>query len=160
LFLIKLSLKKIPNGLKSFFDHENVALAIKIFSSSSKAATIKLISSFFSYFLLSSPIRLPIFSLFSNEPDLGTEIDPGMVMTPFPSSILGQDLNPQPHDRESNLLTTRPDWRPQTFFELLCVHQYFYKHTLPDLWNETFYNLIHVGLLQWLYSYFYWMSTL
>jgi hypothetical protein len=43
------------------------------------------------------------------EPDLGTEIDPGMVMTPFPSSILGQDLNPQPHDRESNLLTTRPD---------------------------------------------------
>jgi hypothetical protein len=38
-------------------------------------------------------------SLFSIEPELGTEIDPGMVMTPFPSSILvetRQDLNPQP----------------------------------------------------------------
>jgi hypothetical protein len=43
---------------------------------------------------------------FSNEPELGTEIDTGMVMTPFPSSILGRDSNPQP---ESNLLTTRPD---------------------------------------------------
>ncbi len=44
---------------------------------------------FFLIFLLACLIRLPIISLFSNEPELGTEIDPGMVMTPFPSSILG-----------------------------------------------------------------------
>ncbi len=42
---------------------------------------------------------------FINEPELGIEIDPGMVMTPFPSSILGRDSNPQPYDRESNSLT-------------------------------------------------------
>jgi hypothetical protein len=50
------------------------------------------------FFLLTCPMRLPIFSLFSNEPELGTEIDPGMVVTPFPSSILGRDSNPQPYD--------------------------------------------------------------
>jgi hypothetical protein len=31
-----------------------------------------------------------VFSLFSNEPELGTKIDPGMVMTPFPSSLLDE----------------------------------------------------------------------
>jgi hypothetical protein len=36
------------------------------------------------------PIRLPVFSLFSNEPELGTEIDPGMDKTPFISSILDE----------------------------------------------------------------------
>jgi len=30
-----------------------------------------------------------------NEPEMGAGIDPGMVLTPFPSSI-GQDLNPRP----------------------------------------------------------------
>jgi hypothetical protein len=65
---------------------------------------------FFNIFLLACPIWLPIFFLyFQNEPELGTEIDPGMVMTPFPSSILGRNLNPQPYDHESNSLTTRPD---------------------------------------------------
>ncbi len=43
--------------------------------------------SFFNNVLLACPIRLPIFSLLSNEPELGTELDPGMVMTQFPSSI-------------------------------------------------------------------------
>ncbi len=63
-------------------------------------------------FLLACPIRLSIFSLFSNEPELCTEINPSMAMTPFPSSILGRDSNPQPYDHESNLLTTRPDQCP------------------------------------------------
>ena len=54
------------------------------------------------------PFGYLYFSLFSNEPELGTEIDPGMVMTQFPSSILGRDLNPQPYDRKLNSLTTRP----------------------------------------------------
>jgi hypothetical protein len=48
-------------------------------------------------FLLACPIQLPIFSIFSfNEPDLVTEIDPGMVITPFPSCTFGRDSNPQP----------------------------------------------------------------
>ncbi len=48
-----------------------------------------------------------------NEPELGAEIDPGMAFEPFPSSIwIRQDSNPQPLDRESSLLTTRPDFRP------------------------------------------------
>jgi hypothetical protein len=45
-----------------------------------------------------------------NEPELGAEINP---FNPFPSSIwIRRDLNPQPLDRESSLLTTRPDLRP------------------------------------------------
>ncbi len=39
-------------------------------------------------FMLAWPIWLPVFSLFSNEPELGTEIDPGMAITTFPSSLL------------------------------------------------------------------------
>jgi len=46
-----------------------------------------------------------------NEPGLGAWIDPGMALTPFPSSI-GWDLNPQPSNCESSLLSTRPDFRP------------------------------------------------
>ncbi len=68
--------------------------------------------------MLACPIRLPIFSLFSYEPELGKEIDPGMVMTPFPSSILGRDSNTQPYDCKSNSLTTRPDRYP--FWISLC----------------------------------------
>ncbi len=48
-----------------------------------------------------------IFILFSNEPELGAEIDPGMVMTHFHHWI--RDSNSQPNDRELNLLSTRPD---------------------------------------------------
>ena len=55
-----------------------------------------------------------------NEPELGAGINPGMAFNPFPSSILDktrQDLNPQPLDRESSPLTTRPDFHPkQTVF--------------------------------------------
>jgi hypothetical protein len=50
-----------------------------------------------------------------NEPELGVGIDPGMAFNPFPSSILDKtrrDSNPQPLDRESSPLTTRPDFRP------------------------------------------------
>ncbi len=63
-----------------------------------------------------TPIGYLYFSYFSmNEPEFGGGIDPGMALNPFPSSILDktrQDLNPQPLDRESSLLTTRPDLRP------------------------------------------------
>jgi len=44
-----------------------------------------------------------IFLFFYNEPELGVEIDPGMALTPLPSSI-GQGLNPQPSDSEPSAL--------------------------------------------------------
>ncbi len=36
---------------------------------------------------------------FCNEPELGVGIDPGMALTPLPSSI-GRGLNPRPSDCE------------------------------------------------------------
>ncbi len=43
------------------------------------------------------------FLIYYNEPELGAEIDPGMALTPLPSSI-GLELNPRPSDCEpSNL---------------------------------------------------------
>jgi len=44
-----------------------------------------------------------IFLFFYNEPELGVEIDPGMALTPLPSSI-GQGLNPRPSDHELSAL--------------------------------------------------------
>ncbi len=61
------------------------------------------------FFCWYAPFGFLYFSSFSNEPEMGTEINPGMVMTPFPSSTLGQNSNPQPYNHESNLLTTRLD---------------------------------------------------
>jgi len=43
-----------------------------------------------------------IFLFFYNEPVLGVEIDPGMVLTPLPSSI-GRGSNPQPSDCEPGI---------------------------------------------------------
>ncbi len=44
-----------------------------------------------------------IFLFFYNEPELGVGIDPGMALTPLPSSI-GRVLNPQPSDCEPSAL--------------------------------------------------------
>jgi len=44
-----------------------------------------------------------IFLLFYNEPELGVGINPGMALTPLPSSI-GQGSNPQPSDHEPSAL--------------------------------------------------------
>ncbi len=44
------------------------------------------------------------FLFFSNEPELGVGIDPGMALTPLTSSI-GRGLNPRPSDREPSALT-------------------------------------------------------
>ena len=46
---------------------------------------------------------------------LVTKIDPGMALTPFPSSN-GRDSNPRLFDRESSSLPTRPDFRRSIFF--------------------------------------------
>ncbi len=40
---------------------------------------------------------------FYNESELGAEINPGMALTPLPSSI-GLGANPQPSDREPSAL--------------------------------------------------------
>ncbi len=44
-----------------------------------------------------------IFLFFYNEPELGVGIDPGMALTPLPSSI-GHGLNPRPSDREPSAI--------------------------------------------------------
>jgi len=44
-----------------------------------------------------------IFLFFYNEPELGVGINPGMALTPLPSSI-GQGSNPRPSDREPSAL--------------------------------------------------------
>jgi len=44
---------------------------------------------YFIFYFLVCPIWLPVF-FFYNEPELGAEIDPGMALTPLPSSI-GRD---------------------------------------------------------------------
>jgi len=50
------------------------------------------------------PILLPVFSyFFYNEPEPGVGINPGMALTPLPSSI-GRGSNPQPSDREPSAL--------------------------------------------------------
>ncbi len=41
----------------------------------------------FKYFLGVPCLATCIFLIFYNEPELGAEIDPGMVLTPLPSSI-------------------------------------------------------------------------
>ncbi len=62
---------------------------------------------FFNIFLV-CPIWLPVFSyFFSNEPELGVGINPGLALTPLPSSIgrgRPQGLNPQPSDCEPSAL--------------------------------------------------------
>jgi hypothetical protein len=57
----------------------------------------------FMYIFLVCPIWLPVFLIFYNEPELGVGIDPGMALTPLPSSI-GRGLNPRPYDREPSAL--------------------------------------------------------
>jgi len=44
-----------------------------------------------------------IFLIFYNEPELCAGIDPGMALTPLPSSI-GQGPNPQPSNHEPSAL--------------------------------------------------------
>jgi len=43
------------------------------------------------------------FIIFYNEPEVGAGIDPGMALTPLPSSI-GWGSNPRPFDREPSVL--------------------------------------------------------
>jgi len=58
---------------------------------------------FLKYFFSVPHLANCIFLFFYNEPELGKGIDPGMALTPLPSSI-GQRSNPQPSDREPSAL--------------------------------------------------------
>ncbi len=75
------------------------------------------------------PIWLPVFSyFFYNEPDLGVGIDPGMALTPLPSSI-GQGLNPRPSDREPSALPLDHGFRLIN----ICLHSIYCYNTLAIL---------------------------
>ncbi len=65
------------------------------------------------------PIWLPVFS---NEPELGVGIDPGMTLTPLPSSI-GRGLNPRPSDREPSALPLDHSFR--------CIDSIDYSTSYP-----------------------------
>ena len=88
--LIKFLLKTFNNfnqlfGLKKCQFRKNIDIGISGLKS-------RLILNFF----LVCPIWLPVL-FFYNEPELGVEIDPGMALTPLPSSI-GRGSNPRPSD--------------------------------------------------------------
>jgi len=61
-----------------------------------------------------------IFLFFYNEPELGVGIDPGMALTPLPSSI-GWGLNPRPSD--PTLIPTL----------MTLSHTFFAFETLPHI---------------------------
>jgi hypothetical protein len=62
------------------------------------------------------PTWLPVFSyFFYSEPELGVGINPGMALTPLPSSI-GWGLNPRPSDREPSALPLDHGFRQVEFF--------------------------------------------
>jgi len=74
------------------------------------------------------PHSTNIFFLFiylMNQNWLGAVINPGMALTAFLSSI-GWDLNPRPSNRESSLLTTRPDYRHMLFEAVFIPSQSFW----------------------------------
>jgi hypothetical protein len=58
---------------------------------------------FFKYFFGVPHLATYIFLFFYNEPELGVGIDPGMALTPLPSSI-GQGSNPKPSHCEPSAL--------------------------------------------------------
>jgi len=58
---------------------------------------------FSKYFFGVPHLATCIFLFFYNKPELGVGIDPGMALTPLPSSI-GQGSNPRPSDPEQSAL--------------------------------------------------------
>jgi len=58
---------------------------------------------FFNFFIIFFGVPHLATCIFYNEPELGLGIDPGMALTPLPSSI-GQGSNPRPSDCELSAL--------------------------------------------------------
>jgi len=71
----------------------------------------------FLYFFGVPHLATCIFLFFYIEPEMGVEIDPGMALTPLPSSI-GQGSNPRPFDCEPSAL---PLDRPQLSLSYMCL---------------------------------------
>jgi hypothetical protein len=88
-----------------------------------------------------------------NEPELGAGIDPSMSFSPFTSSIwIRQDSNPQPLDRESSLLTTRPDLRPR--MRLCCRNSFPYEFITFLMYSCCLtipFNFEVLGMWQWVF---------
>ncbi len=63
------------------------------------------------------PVWLPVFFLvFFNELEMGAGIVSAMALTQFHLVYwMRQDLNPQPFDHQSSLLTTRSDCRAKNY---------------------------------------------
>ncbi len=71
-----------------------------------------------------------IFLFFYNEPELGVEIDPGMALTPLPSSI-GWGSNPRPSDREPSALPLDHSFRLRVNMDYFWIKYYFWR----QLWH-------------------------
>ncbi len=83
------------------------------------------------------PIWLPVFFLFFyNEPELGVGIDPGMALTPLPSSI-GQGSNPRPSDCELSALLLDHSFR-STKWEMFNCSQTFSVDLLKFLLKRQY----------------------
>jgi hypothetical protein len=65
---------------------------------------------FWRFFCWHAPFGYPYFLYF--------QLNKNWVHKSILAWLWHRDSNPQPYDRESNLLTTRPDWRP--FWSFFC----------------------------------------
>ncbi len=75
------------------------------------------------------PIWLPVFSyFFYNEPELGVGVDPGMALTPLPSSI-GRGLNPRPSDHEPSALLLDHGFRLTNIFLIRLIIRHKREYT-------------------------------
>jgi len=72
-----------------------------------------------------------IFLVFYNKPELGVGIDPGMALTPLPSSI-GQGSNPRPSDREPSALQLDHSFR------FLSLSKYLIRKGKGEVKNHYF----------------------
>jgi hypothetical protein len=97
-----MNMMKLTPGLvlilaDSYF--EKISLKETRFRASLRESIVNYKNKFFKYFFGVPRLANCIFLIFYNEPELGAEIDPGMVLTPLPSCI-GLD-----GDRTHDLLT-------------------------------------------------------
>jgi len=73
---------------------------------------------FLKYFLACSIWLLVFSDFFYNEPELGIEIDPGMALTPLPSSM-GRGSNPRREPNSSKTLSHLSNFETMFFFGLI-----------------------------------------
>ncbi len=79
-------------------------------------------------FFWCAPFGYLYFLIFYNEPELGVGIDPGMALSPLPSSN-GKGLNPRHSDREPSAL------RLDHSFHLLLYFAYVHSNIKSTMCN-------------------------